>query len=110
MTWIVEQLVKELKEHPFTLLIVLGLVGYAFFTSTNHASASELEKQSSKLDKLLTLNVAATIRDLRKEQCDANGNAGLLDDTIESYQQQYIEITGKRYPLPPCEPKVAHNE
>ena len=76
----------------------IGMFGFGAY-----ASAAELQEQSKKIDRLLTISLAQTIRDLRKEECRADGNKRTLQNTIEEYQEQYREITGQRYPLPPCE-------
>lgn len=63
MTWLVEQLVKETKGHPITLLVLLALVGYALFSYGDHASASELEAIKSQLDRDSKINECRWITD-----------------------------------------------
>jgi len=74
---------------------ILGVGAYAY--------ASDVKEQGQKIDRLLVLQVASSLRDLKKSQCVANGNKDFLDKLIEEYQQQHIELTTARYPLTPCE-------
>lgn len=87
------------------VLLVNGAAGRGMIPLLNGAYASEaaLTDQTKKIDKLLKLQIATTLRDLRKEECRANGNKHIIQDTIEEYQQQYIEVAHTRYPLPKCE-------
>ena len=86
------------------LLIINGVSGRGLTYGLGaYASETALQNTDSKLDRLLTLQIAAALRDLKQEECRANGNKHLLQNTIESYQQQYIEVAGERYPLPRCE-------
>lgn len=82
---------------------IAGRAGIGFLGVSSYASASELEDQGEKIDKMLALQVATILRDLNREKCRANGNRRTIELTIEDYQQEYVEVTGRRYPLPPCE-------
>ena len=85
------------------LLLVNVAMGRGLLGIGAYASEGALQTQGTKIDRLLKLQIAATIRELKKEECRSNGNKTLLQDTIEDYQQQYIDVAGKRYPLPRCE-------
>lgn len=63
MTWLMEQLVKELKGQPITLLVVLALVGYSAFSYTNHASAAELEVIAGQLASIEKVNECRWLSD-----------------------------------------------
>lgn len=85
-------------------LILNGMSGRGFlFDMGAYASESALVSQGSKIDRLLTLQIATTLRDLKQEECRANGSKAVIQEAIEGYQQQYIEIAGARYPLTRCE-------
>ncbi len=85
-------------------LILNGMSGRGFVYGVGaYASETEVQSLSDKIDHGLVLQLATTLRDLKKEECRSNGNKAVLQGTIEDYQQQYIEIAGKRYPLPNCE-------
>ena len=69
-----------------------------------YASAAETRQNSVKIDRILKLQIAQTLRDLREQECRANGNIRLIQDTIEDYQEEYKNLNqGKRYPLPSCD-------
>lgn len=102
MTALVQQLIKEMKSHPVTMLTVIVLVFSAWWGYSNFAKASEVQAVNSKIDRVLEIQIAATLRDLQAEYCRANGNKTVILNTIEEYERQYRDLTGKRYPLPPC--------
>jgi hypothetical protein len=88
-------------------VLILGLNGVmgrgAFYGFGAYALASDMQKVDTKTDRILTLQIASALRDLKKEECRSNGNKHIIRSTIEEYQEQYEEIKGKRYPLPSCE-------
>lgn len=65
-----------------------------------YAYAEEMAEQAEKIDRILAMQIASALRDLRVEQCRSNER--IIADTIEDYQQEFREVTGERYPLPPC--------
>ena len=75
-----------------------GLLGFGEF-----ASAEELQKQGTKMDRILILQIAGNLRDLKREECRANGNKQIIQKTIEDYQEQYRALAGIRFPLGDCE-------
>ena len=85
------------------LLLVNGAMGRGFMGIGAYASEHAMVEQGVKIDRLLILQIAQTLRDLKKEECRSNGNKYVILRTIEEYQQQYIEISGSRYPLSQCE-------
>lgn len=98
-----EQVVIEMKGHPFTMIAVLALIGYGVFTSLTHASNSNVTDIESKIDRVLILQLGESIRNLARQVCVAEGeNKRILQQTVEDLQQDYIEIAGQRYPVVPC--------
>lgn len=87
------------------LLLINAAAGRGLFPILPaYASEKALQEQSTKIDRLLKLQIASTLRDLRRQECTANGNRALIQRAIEDYQEDYKEINGGiRYPLPPCE-------
>lgn len=67
------------------------------------AKAADVKEQGDKMDRMLVLQIASTLRELRKDECTANGNKAFIQGVIEDYQQQYRAVAGERYVLPPCE-------
>ena len=105
MTGLFEQVAKEMKSHPITLtLVIAGMVAVGFLFA-NYATASEVKMVEAKVDRVLQLQMAATIRSLQFEWCNANGNKIIIASTIDDYQREYRELTGERYPLPKCDKK-----
>jgi hypothetical protein len=84
------------------VLVIIGMlsigIGYARF-----ATASEVKLVEAKIDRVLQIQIASTLRSLQMEYCRANGNKQTIADTIEDYEREYRELTGERYPLPKCE-------
>lgn len=52
---------------------------------------------------ILELQYAEVIRDLHLQICTIRPSRNpTLENTLEDYQRRYAELTGRRYPLPPC--------
>ncbi len=52
---------------------------------------------------ILELQYAETIRNLHRQICSIKPDRNAtLENTLEDYQHRYAELTGQRYPLPPC--------
>ena len=113
-----EQIVKEMKAHPFTLLAVLGLIAFAIYSHVNHASAEDIsqvndkiERSNAQIERILKLQLAEGIRGLTLEVCHAKNDAQkrILLQTIDDLQQDYEDIAGSRYPVPACPATTASN-
>lgn len=79
------------------LLVVNGLSGRGLIGGFGAYAAGDDVKT------ILTLQLAKELRDLQKQMCELPvGQRVTLESVIENYQIQYIEVTGKRYPLVPC--------
>ena len=103
MTGLFEQVAKEMKSHPLTLiLVVLGWVAIVVGAAT-FARADEVKTVEKKVDRVLELTLSGTLRSLQFEWCKANGNKLILASTIDDYQREYRSLTGDRYPLPKCD-------
>ena len=86
-----------------SLTLVDGFIGRGFiFSSGSYAYASDVVKIEDRMDRMYALSIAATLRDLRVDECRANGNKRVIRNTMEDYQQDYEELKGKRYPLLSC--------
>jgi len=103
MQAIFDQAMKELRNHPFTLVVIIGLSIFAIYGYKNFASADEVQKVEAKIDRVLIMQLAETLRNLQAEYCRSNGNKATIRRTIEDYEQQYRELTGERYPLQDCQ-------
>jgi len=109
---VAEQIVGEMRSHPFTLLVVLALLAFAAYAHQNHASGSEIQKISEqvgdntkKIDKVLQLAIAESLRNLQNQLCSAEHHESerTLQKTIDELQAEYRSITGERYPLQACD-------
>ncbi len=100
----VEQVVMEMKSFPFTMITILCLVGVSIHSSINHASAGEVQAISDQVDRVLTLQIAESIRNLHRQRCSANDAEArrTLARTIDDLQAEYRRLTGARYPLTAC--------
>ena len=98
-----QQVTKEMKSHPITLFLVLaGWVAIAV-GAASYATAAEVKVVEKKVDRVLELQLSATLRGLQLQWCVANGNKAIIASTIDTYQREYRLLTGTRYPLPKCE-------
>lgn len=99
----VEQVVNEMKSHPFTLTTVLALILFAAYAQYTHASSDEVIQLSSKVERVLILQIGESIRSLNNQMCEVEGHQKeILLQTIDDLQQDYIKLTGTRYPTAPC--------
>lgn len=108
----VEQIVKEMKSHPFTLLTVLGLICFAIWGWSAYARASDVsevktqvETNGGKIDRVLKLQLAEAIRGMQRQICGTADEAirDQLRVTLDSLQQDYSDINeGTRYPVTRC--------
>lgn len=107
----VEQMVNEMRAFPFTMIIILALVGYAVYASQNHARAEDIQqlsqqvaKNTSTANKILKLQIAQSLRSLHEQRCKSEDRdtRRTLARTIEELQDDYKELDGARYPLPAC--------
>lgn len=87
-----------------TLLIFNGAIGRGLmFGVGSYAYASDVADNGKKIDRILVLNYAREIRNLRADECRANGNKSAIRSAMEQFQQEYSELTGNRYPLLSCQ-------
>lgn len=107
----IEQIVNEMKRHPFTMLVVIGLLAYAFFSNATYATeqdvkqlVAKIDTNNSRIERVLTLQIAESLRTLQKQLCAANTGleTDALQRTIETLQSDYISLTRSRYPLQSC--------
>lgn len=111
-----QQIVKEMKSHPFTLLAVLGLLcfsvwGYASYAMASDVTASfeqvkiQVQANNTKIDRVLKLQLAEAIRFISSQICTAPNDRVRrdLERTRDQLQEQYTEVSdGQRYVIPPC--------
>lgn len=102
VTLMFEQIMKETKKHPFTMVAIVSLCALSWVGFTTFASAEEVAKVENKIDRVLEIQLAERIRDLQKEYCRANGNKSAIQRTIDDYQKEYRELAGERYPIQRC--------
>jgi len=127
---IIEGMMKELKASPMTMLIILLLCGYSWYTFTNHADASDVEEVTKqvkqvqsdldskvsrvedKLDKILIINLTTAIQSRRVEWCRTRDHSlkELLGQAIAELRESYREITGETYNLEDCRDIIARAE
>lgn len=100
-----EQIVREMKDRPYTMIAVLSLLAFAGFAQNNHATATDIEKLDRKVDRVMALQLGESIRSVSRQICEATREANRRDlrDALERLQHDYREITGERYPVQPCE-------
>ncbi len=93
--WILAMCVMALVLNAAIGHNVLGFGGFAY--------AADVENNGKKIDRMLVLSLATTLRNLRIDECRANGSRSAIRSTMEVFQQEYKELTGSRYPLPQCD-------
>ena len=99
-----EQIIKELKELPFTMIAVLSLIAFAVFANNTHANAGEVKHLTEQVSKVLTLQMAESLRNLQVQLCSTENHEArrTLSRTIDDLQTEYRRLTGARYPLTAC--------
>lgn len=95
----------------FHILWACGLLpGVSGFAQADDVY-TKFEKIQEKLEdadkvqkKILQSQLAAQLRDLHKIRCASTDEhvTMRLDRDIDEAQQEYREVSGERYPLPPC--------
>jgi len=108
----VEQMIIEMKSHPFTLLIVLSLVGWSIYGSHQYAKAADISTvqadiraNNSKIDRVLKLQIAEAIRSINRQICGTEDRETIrsLRRTLDQLQQDYETINnGKAYEVQSC--------
>lgn len=63
--------------------------------------SQDVDRNRSKLDTILELNLAAEIDKLLRFKCMAPGDTS-RDDTLRRYEREYRELTGVAYERPDC--------
>ena len=98
---------KKVTSWRWVVVIVIGALmlngfagrGMLFSGVGAYASEHVMQEQAVKIDKVLALQIATMLRDLKKDECVANGNKRALQAAIEDLQLDYVALTGRRYPL-----------
>ena len=105
MTGLFEQVAKEMKSHPITLILVIAGWAAIVLGAANFARAAEVKVVEEKVDRVLELQLSTTLRNLHIQYCVANGNKIVIASLIDDYQIEYRDLTGSKYLLHKCEKK-----
>lgn len=115
-----EKLVSELhKTQPYTLLVVLALIGFAVWSYMAHADTkekaqnvdtrlaaveSQVNNNGQAINNVLALSIAAEIRTQHELFCQAKQASArrAIQRTIDSLQNDYSAIKGRYLPIIPC--------
>ena len=102
-------MIKEMRSHPFTLIVVLGLVLFSWYAYLNFAKAAEVsavnekvEAVDAKIDVMIELQLSSTLRSLAQDLCKAE-NKSTLQRIYDEKARQYRRLTGSAFIPPPCE-------
>lgn len=100
-----EQIVSEMKAHPFTMIAVVALLAFAVYAQSGHARASEVSKLREQVDRVLVLQLGESIRSLSRQICELPEGSTKRDlvRTRDDLQEDYRELTGARYPVQSCQ-------
>lgn len=112
--WIIAHLEKQGTTYLLAagLLVAMGAfagsIGQQWLTQTIDGRVqfkltgleSKVQGIERKLDAQYELLLAQQIREIAMQLCIAPNR--LLDNRLEEAQQQYRQLTGTRYPVPPC--------
>lgn len=103
------QLIKELKNHPWTLLVLMFLLFATYIETITYAKAVDLDIVSrqatateSKLDRVLLLITAESIRGLASELCTSSTQLPALQRALDGLQADYLKMQGVHYPVRDC--------
>jgi hypothetical protein len=107
----IDQLISELKNTPYTLIVVIFLCGTVTWLVNTSATASDLQSLAgrvdaygAKIDRVLSLQIAETIRTTHNQYCKENDHSvrSDLQRTIDTLQADYAAITTSFYPVVRC--------
>jgi ElaB/YqjD/DUF883 family membrane-anchored ribosome-binding protein len=107
--------VGEMKDHPWTMLVLAGCIGLLTFNTYHHANADDLTGIRSEV-----AMVASAVNDIRAAQIEDKILAArsrfckaLKDGDVQQkhyfgeltseYQEQYRKVTGRVYLTPSCD-------
>lgn len=100
-----EQIVGELKSHPFTMLAVVALIVYAAVAVQIYAKAGDVEVVEQKIDRVLRLQLAEAIRSVDRQICATENvvDRRELRNALEDLQEDYATLNaGRRYKVNGC--------
>lgn len=106
-----DQISREMKSHPFTLVLILITLGGLWYLEKTHADTGEVERLYAaheatiqKVNLLVEINVAFSLRQARGAWCvERNMQARqVLERSIDRYLIEYREVTGQGYRLAAC--------
>jgi len=106
---------NEMKDHPWTMLVLAGCIAMLVFNTYRHASADDLTGIRSEV-----AQVASAVNDIRQAQIEDKILAArtryckaLKDDDaqqkhyfgelVSEYQEQYRKLTNRHYMTPSCD-------
>lgn len=77
---------------------------YRQHLTSYEAQSEELDDIRDKVDSLLLGQLRARLRQAYKDRCEATDDQAIsyIDQEIEELQDEYVELTGSRFPQPPC--------
>lgn len=109
LTTPVKQLMKELKGSPWTLLAITLLLVGTYIETITYAKAVDLEIVSrqataneAKLERILLLTTAESIRSVVDELCKAKDPNPALQRILDGLQADYLKNQGVYYPARGC--------
>lgn len=111
---IFKQLWKEMKDHPVTLVVIVGLMLAVGFIHYTHASEQVLQAHMEQdrlihtdtkdaLNFLKEMALADTLYGLNVRWCKADSSGRReMKPAIDRYESEYFKITEREYEMIPC--------
>ncbi len=119
----IESIVNELKNTPYTLFMVIVLMLSGAYGWTNFARSadvgnlkeemqrklvavhSRVAENGDKISRVLSLQTADAIRSLGRQICGTlpGVNRNDLERALDGLQGDYMKLQGKYYPLESCD-------
>lgn len=117
---ITKKILAELKDHPLVLVMLVVLIGWAWYSDLTHAKQADmvlhLQSDSAaftsinvQYKSLMVVTVATAIQSTWVTWCSSqNGSRISLNNNLNNLQRDYSDLTGRDYDLPECEDIVGY--
>lgn len=110
----IRTIMNELRDHPLTLVMLLTLFGWAWYSDVTHAKQADMVRHlvsdtaafteiNAQYTKLMRVTVGDAIQSSWVTWCGAKHDTRVqLNSNLNSLQAEYTALTGRDFRLPDC--------
>lgn len=116
-TAFIHDIIKEMKDKPITMLVVIALYvlvpitilyQFSFFASAESVDSlkEEVQQITRTVNTNLQLSISDRLRELATVRCRSvipHDQKQRINMAIEEWQVKYKEVVGERYAIPECD-------